>query len=138
MGVASVVRRCFHITWSPVGTASVVKNNLQPAYAAVPNGSHICGEWIHAESSRQSPMHPACVIRRCVQITQSPMGAMSVVRRYQHTQRFQMGAISVVKRCFHGVRSPVGAASVAKTYLHPCTTNRAPIGDHRVCCTHIS
>jgi len=72
MGVASVVRRCFHITRSPVGAASVVKNNLQPAYAAVPNRGHIGGERIHAESSRQSPMHPACVIRRCVQRSPGP------------------------------------------------------------------
>ncbi|KAG2095738.1 hypothetical protein BD769DRAFT_1394828 [Suillus cothurnatus] len=145
MGVASVVRRCFHITRSPVGAASVVKNDLHMLRS--PMGA-ISVVNIHAESNRQSPMHPACVIRRCVQITwspmgamsvvrryqhtrRSPMGAMSVVRRYQHTRRSPMGAVSVVKRCFHGVRSPVGAASVAKTYLHPCTTDAAPIGDHR-------
>ncbi|KAG2128783.1 hypothetical protein BD769DRAFT_1387362 [Suillus cothurnatus] len=49
MRVKSVVRRCLHIIWSPVGAASVVKNNLQPAHATVPNGSYFCGAEIYAE-----------------------------------------------------------------------------------------
>jgi hypothetical protein len=44
-----------------------------------------------------------------------------------------MGAAFVVKNNLDMQRSPVGAASVAKKYLHPFTTDMAPIGDRCIC-----